>query len=131
MRSNLRLLIGLGGVLAAAPAAAQSAGTVELGAFGRWTGFGEPLATDLTHKLPAENGLGVGGRLGIFFVRHLEAEADVSYTTVDVATRVTRRTLTYFGLFNISEIGNNRTIGSNGRRSCTGWLRSRESRHDD
>jgi outer membrane protein OmpA-like peptidoglycan-associated protein len=85
MRSTRRLLLALAGALAAGPVAAQSAGTVELGAFGKWTKFGNPLATDVINHLPRDNGFGFGGRLGIFVVRRLEIEADASYTKVDAA----------------------------------------------
>ena len=69
----------------AVPLRAQSAGTVELGIFGKWTRFGDPLALDILHKLPSDNGFGGGVRGGIFFARHLEVEGDVSTTTVDAA----------------------------------------------
>jgi outer membrane protein OmpA-like peptidoglycan-associated protein len=84
MRSTGRLL-ALAGMLVAGPVAAQSGGTVELGLFGRWTKFGESLKTDVTNKLPAENGIGGGLRLGVFIIRNLEVEADASYTKVDAA----------------------------------------------
>ncbi len=58
-------------VLAAAPAAAQKAGTVEIGAFGRVTWF------DDAYNL--QNKIGFGGRLGLFVIRNLELEGQVSY----------------------------------------------------
>lgn len=79
------MLLVLAGALAAGPVAAQSAGTVELGVFGRWTKFPDTLKTDVTNKLPAENGIGGGFRLGIFIVKNLALEADASYTKVDAA----------------------------------------------
>lgn len=86
MRSTGRgILLTLASALAVGPMAAQSSGTVELGAFGRWTKFGESLKTDVTNKLPAENGIGGGLRLGVFVVRNLAVEADASYTKVDAA----------------------------------------------
>jgi len=85
MRSSGVFRLVLAGVLAAGPAMAQSGGTVELGAFGRWTRFGSSLKTDVTNKLPADNGIGGGLRLGVFVVRNLEVEADASYTKVDAA----------------------------------------------
>ena len=58
-------------VIAAAPAAAQKAGTVEIGAFGRATWF------DNAYQL--QNKIGFGGRLGFFPLRNLEIEGQVSY----------------------------------------------------
>ena len=58
-------------VIAAAPAAAQKAGTVEIGAFGRVTWF------DDAYQL--QNKIGFGGRLGFFPLRNLEIEGQVSY----------------------------------------------------
>src|SRR5437867_214297 len=80
-----KMVLGLAGVLAAGPLAAQRAGTVELGAFGRWTKFGESLALNTAGHLPAKNGFGGGLRLGVFVVRNLEIEGDASYTKVDAA----------------------------------------------
>ena len=73
------------GAVAAVPLSAQHAGTVEIGVLGRWTDFGSPIKLDSANNLPGENGIGFGGRLGIFVVRHLEVEADASYTKVDAA----------------------------------------------
>ena len=81
-RGMLLALLGLG---LTAPLAAQAGGTIELGAFGRWSRFGDKLRADVTNKLPAENGLGGGLRLGVFLVKNLELEADASYTKVDAA----------------------------------------------
>ncbi|MDQ5840501.1 MAG: OmpA family protein [Chloroflexota bacterium] len=85
MRSAGKILLALAGVLAANPVAAQSGGTVELGAFGRYTKFGKTLATDIVNNLPADNGFGGGLRFGIFLVRNLAIEADASLTKVDAA----------------------------------------------
>ncbi|MEO8634128.1 MAG: OmpA family protein [Gemmatimonadales bacterium] len=65
----------LAGLLLAAvsPAAAQKAGAVELGGFGKYTKFESDLNFD--------NKIGVGGRLGIFIVRNLAIEGDASMTT--------------------------------------------------
>jgi outer membrane protein OmpA-like peptidoglycan-associated protein len=59
-------------ILAAAPAAAQKPGTVELGGFGRYTRF--------DGNLGFANRVGVGGRLGVFVLRNLSLEGDASYT---------------------------------------------------
>jgi len=56
----------------AVPLSAQKAGTVELGAFGRFTKF--------ESKLNFDDRIGVGGRVGIFVVRNLALEGDVTYT---------------------------------------------------
>ena len=86
MRHSSRILLGLAGALAAGPVAAQSAGTFELGAFGRWTRFGDQLATDVARKLPSEeHATGGGIRLGVFFFRNFELEADGSYAKADAA----------------------------------------------
>ncbi len=85
MRHKGRVLLTIAGALAAGPAMAQSGGTVELGVFGRWTRFPDTFKTDLTHKLPAENGWGGGLRLGVFIVRNLALEADASYNKADAA----------------------------------------------
>ena len=58
-------------VIAAAPAAAQKAGTVEIGAFGRVTWF------DDAYQLQTSPGF--GGRLGFFVLRNLEIEGQYSY----------------------------------------------------
>jgi outer membrane protein OmpA-like peptidoglycan-associated protein len=86
MRGTKTLLLLLAGALAAGPVVAQSGGTVELGAFGRWTKFDESLKLDLTNNLPKKNGFGGGLRLGLFLVRNLEIEADASYAKVDAAS---------------------------------------------
>ena len=88
MRYIRGTLLALGAALAAGPLAAQSAGTVELGAFGTWTRFGNPLSTDVINHAPRDNGFGFGGRLGIFVARRLELEGDVGYTKVDAAVLV-------------------------------------------
>lgn len=60
------------------PAAAQEAGTVEIGGFGRYTVF------DIDLKL--KNQIGAGGRLGVFVVPNLAVEGDASYTSTDIKT---------------------------------------------
>ncbi|HEV8196724.1 MAG TPA: OmpA family protein [Gemmatimonadales bacterium] len=86
MRHRGKILLALAGALVAGPVAAQSGGTVELGAFGRWTRFGEPLATDILNKLPAEeHAIGGGLRFGVFLFRNFEIEADGSYAKADAA----------------------------------------------
>jgi len=91
MRSAGKILLALVGTLAAAaPLAAQSGGTVELGAFGRYTKFGKTLATDIVNNLPAENGFGGGLRFGVFFMKNFEIEATASYTKVDGAVALTK-----------------------------------------
>jgi outer membrane protein OmpA-like peptidoglycan-associated protein len=60
---------------AAAPASAQRWGTVELGAFGQYTLFGDVLKLD--------NAPGFGGMGGLFILPNLVAEADVSLSRSD------------------------------------------------
>ncbi len=54
-------------------AGAQSAGNVELGAFGQFT------RTDAAWHL--QNGFGAGGRIGVFLSRRWELEADASFSS--------------------------------------------------
>jgi len=70
MKWHRRMIALLGVVVASSPAAAQKAGSVEVGAFGRYEIFDNTL--DLDSKL------GFGGRLGIFATRRFELEGDVS-----------------------------------------------------
>jgi len=76
----LRRVVGLMGAVAAlalVPAAhAQKAGTVITDIFGRYDIYDED-------NLGASSGIGVGGRLGIFFVRNLALEASISQTYAD------------------------------------------------
>jgi outer membrane protein OmpA-like peptidoglycan-associated protein len=60
---------------AAAPASAQRWGTVELGAFGHYTMFGDVLQLD--------NALGIGGMAGFFILPNVVGEADVSLAKSD------------------------------------------------
>ena len=57
-------------VCAALPASAQRWGSVELGAFGQYTNFGNVLQLD--------NKVGFGGMAGLFILPNLAAEADIS-----------------------------------------------------
>lgn len=72
MRVRVGLLTGVLALAGAVPVLAQQAGTVEIGAFGRYTKF--------ESKLNFDNRLGVGGRVGVFVVRNLALEGDVTYT---------------------------------------------------
>ena len=62
-------------LFAAAPADAQRAGSVELGAFGAYTSF------DSDYNL--DNAIGFGGRAGVWIFRNLALEADMSWASVD------------------------------------------------
>ncbi len=74
MRNVRGILIGL--LLASVvPAQAQNAGTVEVGLFGRYTWFDSDLNF--------QDDVGVGGRLGVFFMKNLAIEADASYTAAE------------------------------------------------
>ena len=85
MRRVRILLFAAAGVLAAQPLPAQSRGTWELGAFGRWSRYTDTLGRLPLLHLPAENGFGGGLRLGYFLIKNLELEADLSYGKVDAA----------------------------------------------
>ncbi|MGH7703664.1 MAG: thrombospondin type 3 repeat-containing protein, partial [Gemmatimonadales bacterium] len=60
------------------PAAAQEAGSAEIGGFGRYTVFDSTLGL--------KNKIGVGGRLGLFVIPNLAIEGDASYTSTGVST---------------------------------------------
>ena len=72
-RATVAVLVATIG--AAAPASAQRWGSVELGAFGHYTMFGDVLELD--------NAVGVGGMAGLFILPNLAAEADVSFAKSD------------------------------------------------
>src|SRR5512146_507430 len=61
--------------LTAVPAPAQRPGTVELGAFGRYSKFDRSLGWD--------NAFGGGGRLGVFIAPGLALEASAAYVSVN------------------------------------------------
>ena len=66
--------------LAAAPLVAQAPGTVEVGAFGRFSHYDADLGFD--------DRVGVGGRLGIFVLKNLAIEADAAYNPTYSSTDV-------------------------------------------
>ncbi len=66
--------------LAAAPLVAQAPGTVEVGAFGRFSHYDSDLGFD--------DRVGVGGRLGIFVLKNLAVEADAAYNPTYTSTDV-------------------------------------------
>ncbi len=66
--------------LAAAPMVAQSAGTIEVGAFGRFPKYDSDLNFDKR--------VGIGGRLGIFVLRNLAIEGDIAYAPISTSTDV-------------------------------------------
>ena len=66
------------GLFLGVPAAAQpGAGTVEIGAFGQWTRFDENAGRP---GVVPDDGFGYGGRLGFFFTRRFQLEADGWYS---------------------------------------------------
>ena len=71
MKSRL-FILAAASILAAAPAAAQRPGSIELDGFGSWTRF--------DNSLQLKNRFGAGGLLGIFFVKNVAVEGDASYT---------------------------------------------------
>lgn len=75
--------IAFAGVIAATlavPAHAQERGWVELGAFGRYTAFDQDAGID--------NGLGFGGRVGVFMDRRFILEGEGSFTPSISGSRV-------------------------------------------
>jgi hypothetical protein len=66
--------------MAAAPAMAQDKGTVEIGAFGKYTKYDNSYGT--TNK--SANSYGGGGRLGYFLNQKWELELDGSANATDV-----------------------------------------------
>jgi len=75
MRHRNSIIAGALLLAAASPALAQKAGTVEIGAFGRYSSFDKVLHFD--------DRAGFGGRLGIFVLRNLAVEGDASYTATE------------------------------------------------
>src|SRR5688500_3740083 len=66
-------ICSIAALLFAAPAAAQRPGTVEVGGFGQWTWFDDNAGRP--NAVP-ENGLGYGGRLGVFVTPRWQIEGD-------------------------------------------------------
>ena len=75
MRLHIPAVITALAALTAGPAAGQRPGTVELGAFGRYTKFDRSLGWD--------NAFGGGGRLGVFIAPGLALEASAAYVSVN------------------------------------------------
>jgi OOP family OmpA-OmpF porin len=75
MRFHIPAIVIALAALTAAPAPGQRAGTVELGAFGRYTRFDRSLGWD--------NAFGGGGRLGVFIASGLALEASAAYVTLN------------------------------------------------
>ena len=69
-----------GGTAAAQSPGAPRAGTVEVGAFGQWTWFDENAGR--VNAVP-EDGLGYGGRLGVFLSPRFQLEGDGYYSPQD------------------------------------------------
>jgi len=75
MLTRMIRIAAVASLAAALPAAAQRAGTVEIGAFARYTDFDNSLALN--------NAVGVGGRATVFLERAVALELDVSRTSAD------------------------------------------------
>lgn len=75
MRRHIPAVIAALAALTASPAAGQRPGTVEIGAFGRYTKFDRSLGWD--------NAFGGGGRLGVFVAPGLALEASAAYVSVN------------------------------------------------
>jgi outer membrane protein OmpA-like peptidoglycan-associated protein len=74
--------LAVAGTLSGGPLAAQRGGTVELGAFGRYSMFDDTLRLD--------DAIGGGARLGVFFARNFALDAQASYSDVTPAGTTTR-----------------------------------------
>jgi outer membrane protein OmpA-like peptidoglycan-associated protein len=73
--TRLTTAIALATLGTAEPASAQRWGTVEVGAFGQYTMFGDVLHLD--------NAFGVGGMVGLFILPNVVAEADIAIAGTD------------------------------------------------
>jgi outer membrane protein OmpA-like peptidoglycan-associated protein len=78
----MRRILVLAGVLSVVglPVLAQDKGTWELGGFGRFTKYDGSFST----ARKSENSYGGGGRIGYFFSRKFELEADGSFNASDL-----------------------------------------------
>ncbi|MBR9991261.1 MAG: outer membrane beta-barrel protein [Gemmatimonadetes bacterium] len=74
------IVCSMAAVLLASPAAAQQPGTFEVGGFAQWTWFDENAGAP--NAVP-ENGLGYGGRLGVFLTPKWQIEGDGYYSPQD------------------------------------------------
>ncbi len=72
---QFRLAFAALSLAVATPALAQNPGSVEVGAFGRYTWFDSDI--------DVKDDVGAGARLGFTFLKNLGIEADASYTYVD------------------------------------------------
>lgn len=72
-RHRLVLVAALAVAGVAAPASAQRLGSVEAGVFGQWT--------KLADSLGFNNPVGGGGRVGLFVLPNIEAEADIAFAS--------------------------------------------------
>src|SRR5687767_1452843 len=72
---RLAIAAALGLLGASVPASAERIGSLEVGAFGQYTLFGDVLELD--------NAPGFGGMLGLFLLPNLVAEGDISLTRTD------------------------------------------------
>ena len=74
------LWVAAGLLLLAAPAAAQQKGSLEIGGFGRYTGYPDSYEV----QGPDDNRIGFGGRLGYFFSDRFSMELSSSYNPTDL-----------------------------------------------
>ncbi|MDB4907794.1 MAG: pal [Gemmatimonadetes bacterium] len=74
MTARRMLVPALFALLAASPVLAQRAGTVEIGGFGQFVRMDAPWAL--------QNGVGVGGSLGVFFAPRWELQGDGSFSSL-------------------------------------------------
>ncbi len=76
---KIHLLIAVMAV-GAVPAVAQQKGTIEIGAFGKYTRYDKSFSTSNNH----ENSFGAGGRLGVFVSPKFSFEVDGSFNATDL-----------------------------------------------
>src|SRR5262245_12184628 len=79
--SAMRMIAVMVGVSwLARPAAAQVGGTLEVGAFGRFTKYDPSFAT----ARPGNNNYGAGARLGYYLSPRVSIELDASFNATDL-----------------------------------------------
>lgn len=90
MKSRVTVLAALSWLVAAVPVAAQKQGSVEIGAFARFTEY--------DNSLPIFNGLGVGGRVAVQALSRLGFEVNASSTSSENVKHTPIRVLAVYSV---------------------------------